>query len=121
MMDISSVNSSAAYTSEANLNIGPKKEILSETIDTSAKVTGEQNLGGVTDSFVQKSLERIVKAIQSPETTIDRSVHDVTKQVIYKVKDKLTGEVIRQFPEEKLVEAAAKLIELTGMMIDKKV
>lgn len=118
MTSISSVNTTAAYTSGANQNIGPSKEKVAELF---AQPISNQETAGVSEEFVKKSLDRILKAIQSPETTIDRSVHDVTKQVIYKVRDKVSGEVIRQFPEEKLVEAAARLIELAGMMVDKKV
>lgn len=120
MINISSGNTPAVYTSEANSNIGPRKEMVTEP---TVKPSTTRDVGGVTvtEDFVKKSIEGILMAIKSPETTIDRSVHDVTKQVIYKVRDKQSGEVIRQFPEEKLVEAAARLIELTGMMIDKKV
>jgi flagellar protein FlaG len=120
MMNISSVNTTAAYTSEASYNIGPSREMSTEEASV-AKPSNNHDNDKVNEEYVQKNLDRILKAIQSPETTIDRSVHEVTKQVIYKVRNKVSGEVIRQFPEEKLVEAAAKLIELTGMMIDKKV
>lgn len=119
MINISSVNTTAAYTPEANSNIGPRSEKRTET--TAKPATNPELEAAVSDEFVRKSIDRILMAIKSPETTIDRSVHDVTKQVIYKVRDKESGEIIRQFPEEKLVEAAARIIELTGMMIDKKV
>lgn len=117
-MNISSVNTTAGYSSETNSSNGPRKETVNEP---NAKPISAQIEPVVTEEYVKKNLDRILQAIQSPETTVDRSIHEVTKQVIYKVRDKASGEVIRQFPEEKLVEAAAKLIELTGMMIDKKV
>ncbi|WP_139996964.1 flagellar protein FlaG [Paenibacillus paridis] len=119
MINISSVNTTAAFTSEAKSNIGPRKEIGTDPV---AKPVNRDDMGGVTvtEEFVRKSIDKILSAIKSPETTIDRSIHDVTKQVIYKIRDKQSGEIIRQFPEEKLVEAAARLIELTGMVLDKK-
>lgn len=120
-MIISSTNTSAGHTSEAAISIGPRKEMTADRTETISKTTNTQEFGGVTDEFVRKNIDRIIKAIQPPETTIDRSIHEVTKQVIYKVMDKASGEVIQQFPEEKLVEAAARLLEVTGMMIDKKV
>ncbi|MEK3883893.1 flagellar protein FlaG [Paenibacillus sp. PL2-23] len=119
MINFSSVNTSTGYMTDSNVNIGPKREAILDT--TEKLINPTSSMGAVTDEFLQKSLDRILKAIQPSDTSIDRSIHEITKQVVYKVKDNFTGEVIRQFPEEKLVEAAAKLIELAGIMVDKKV
>jgi flagellar protein FlaG len=115
-MNISSLKSAAAISSESNSS-SPKKEYPEAPKDN----RNVQNESKVSDEFVKKSLDRMLQAIQPPDTTIERSVHDETKQVIYKIKDSKTGEVVRQFPEEKLLDAAAKLIELAGIMIDERV
>lgn len=116
-MKVSSINTTAASTLEVNSNNSPKNVSEEQSVN---KTNLPQN-EALTSEFIKKNIDRILQAVKMPDTEIDRSIHEVTKQVIYKVRDKASGEVIRQFPEEKVVEAAAKLIELTGMMVDKKV
>ncbi|GKU76817.1 flagellar protein FlaG [Paenibacillus sp. L3-i20] len=115
MMNISSVNTTTGYITDRHTNIGSRIESLVDNKEEKA----------INDSLdrpqLKRSLERILQAIQGPETSVERSIHKESNQVVYKIKDKISGEVIRQFPEEKLLDAAARLIELTGMMIDEKV
>ncbi|GKU76819.1 flagellar protein FlaG [Paenibacillus sp. L3-i20] len=115
MMNISSVNTTTGYLTDRDTNIGSRTE---SPVDN-------KNKKAINDSLdrpqLKRSLERILQAIQGPETSVERSIHKETNQVVYKIKDKTSGEVIRQFPEEKLLDAAARLIELTGMIIDEKV
>ncbi|UVI29891.1 flagellar protein FlaG [Paenibacillus spongiae] len=118
MMNISSVNTTTGYMTDGSTHIGSRNEAVIENKNSSNTSTNNESIDR---PQLKKSLERILQAIQGPETTVERSVHKETNQVVYKIKDKASGEVIRQFPEEKLLDAAARLIELTGMMIDEKV
>ncbi|REK69567.1 flagellar protein FlaG [Paenibacillus paeoniae] len=116
-MKVSSINTTAAFTYDTNSNNSPKNGAEELPVNTQNHIQSET----LTNEFVKKNIDRILQAVKMPDTEIDRSIHEVTKQVIYKVRDKASGEIIRQFPEEKVVEAAAKLIELTGIMVDQKV
>lgn len=52
---------------------------------------------------------------------LDISIHEKTKQIMVKVIDAGTDEVIREIPPEKVLDIKAKLAELRGIMLDKKV
>lgn len=65
-------------------------------------------------------LEIATRALQGPEKTFEISVHEDTKAIMIKIKNKATGELIREVPKEKLLDVAASLMELSGLMIDKK-
>lgn len=68
----------------------------------------------------QQQLEKVIRAMQGPEKTFEFSVHEETHTVMVKVFNKETGDLIREIPQEKLLDVAASLMELTGLIIDKK-
>ena len=68
-----------------------------------------------------RTIDRAVKSLQGPETTLDISIHDKTHQILVKVLNKNTGEVIREVSPEKTLDLVAKMMELAGIIIDAKV
>jgi len=49
------------------------------------------------------------------------SIHEQTKEVVIRVKNKETGELIREVPPEKILDMVAKFMELNGIIIDERV
>ncbi|GAB6991338.1 flagellar protein FlaG [Paenibacillus pini] len=68
-----------------------------------------------------RNIDRAVRSLQGPETTLDISIHDKTHQIMVKVLNKDTGEVIREVPPEKTLDLVAKMMELAGIIMDEKV
>ena len=68
-----------------------------------------------------KDLQRTIDAIQGPQKAFEISVHQETHAIMIKVKNKETGDLIREVPSEKVLDALAKLMEVTGLIVDKKV
>jgi len=68
-----------------------------------------------------KELQKTINAIQGPQKSLEVSVHQETHAIMIKVKNKETGEIIREAPPEKVLDAVAKLMEVTGLIVDKKV
>lgn len=121
MMNISSVNTTAGNLSDRGYN-----SPMQEKIDQRSIRSNQTNITGhvVTNEEkeqAKKAVDRLVQLIQGTNTTVERSVHEGTNHILYKVKDKESGEVIREIPEEKLLDAAARLMELSGILIDEKV
>lgn len=48
-----------------------------------------------------RALEKVLKALEGPETTLQVSVHKETKAIMVKVLNKDTGELIREIPQRK--------------------
>ena len=55
----------------------------------------------VADEQLIKTIERAVQSLQGPETTLEISVHEKTHDIMVKVMNKDTGELIREIPPEK--------------------
>lgn len=68
-----------------------------------------------------KQLENIIRAVQGPEKAFEISVHKDTNVIMVKVFDKNTGDLIREIPSEKLLDVAANMMELNGLLFDEKV
>jgi len=75
----------------------------------------------MTDEMMEKSVNQANQALKQHHRRIDRSVHDVTKTVMYKMVDTDTDEVIREFPPQKIQDMIAKMWELAGLFVDEEV
>ncbi|MCC3374071.1 flagellar protein FlaG [Cohnella sp. REN36] len=74
----------------------------------------------VSDQAVRIALERANKTLEGIDRRFEYSVHEKTGDVIIKVINKDTNELVREIPNEKFLDLVAKLQELVGMNIDEK-
>ncbi|MBT2291621.1 flagellar protein FlaG [Paenibacillus albidus] len=68
-----------------------------------------------------QQLEKAIRAVQGPEKTFEISIHEQTHAIMVKVFDKQSGDLIREIPPEKLLDVAASMMELSGLIVDEKV
>ncbi|OMF91062.1 flagellar protein FlaG [Paenibacillus sp. FSL R7-0337] len=68
-----------------------------------------------------KTIERAVKSLQGPQTTLEISIHEKTHDIMVKVLNKDTGELIREVPPEKTLDLVAKMMEIAGILVDEKI
>ncbi|KKD54581.1 MULTISPECIES: flagellar protein FlaG [Paenibacillus] len=66
-------------------------------------------------------LQKVIDAIQGPQKMFEISVHEKTHAIMIKVMNKETGDLIREVPPEKILDIAARMMEIAGIIIDKKV
>lgn len=67
-----------------------------------------------------KAIEKANKALRGKYTTLEFSIHEQTKQIMVKVIDKETGDLIREIPPEKTLDMMAKLMEVAGILVDER-
>ncbi|CAM4275248.1 flagellar protein FlaG [Paenibacillus tarimensis] len=115
-MNISSINATAGFTQET-ISSRPSNESAASSKDAA----DSEKKSGAIEQRLSKDINEMIQLMQGRETTVERSVHEETNQIIYKISDKASGELIREIPERKLLDMAAKLMELNGLLIDKKV
>lgn len=65
-------------------------------------------------------IEKANKAIEGTTCSFEFSIHEQTKQIMVKVIDKNTKEVIREFPPEKILDMVAKMWEVAGIIVDER-
>lgn len=75
----------------------------------------------VSDAALQNAIEKVNKALQGIETKLEYSVHQKTGDILVKVINQETNEVMREIPPEKFIDLVIKLQELSaGLIIDEK-
>lgn len=65
-------------------------------------------------------VERANKSIAGPYCNFEYSIHEATKQIMVKVIDQDTKEVIREIPPEKVLDMVAYMWELAGVIVDER-
>ncbi len=106
-----------AYQPKVQKSVEVKAEVESEV---SFQEGVEQHQDVINDEMLDKAVEMANKTLAKHNNFIERSVHDVTKTVMYVMKDSKTDEVIREFPPKKIQDMIAKMWELAGLFVDEK-
>ncbi len=107
-IDSPSKNEFTAAKIEAYSN----KDSLEQKPNLDRKAIGEEQM--------LKAMEKAMKLIAGKSTFLEFSIHEKTKQIMVKVKDNDTGEVIREIPPEKSFDFLAKVWEMTGIIVDER-
>jgi Uncharacterized flagellar protein FlaG len=74
----------------------------------------------ISEQVVKSSIEKANKALDGMDRRFEYSIHEKTGEVMVKVINKQTDEVVREIPNEKLLDLMDKLQELAGLNIDEK-
>jgi flagellar protein FlaG len=91
-----------------------QKDGDSQTVETAA----EKN---VSSKDLQKTVEQLNRWLQQSETThLKFRLHDQLNEYYVEVVNDETNEVIRQIPSKKILDIAAKMQEMIGLLVDEK-
>lgn len=82
--------------------------------------TQESSAEHMSQELLERSIQQANKNLVYQNRVIERAVHDVTKVVMYTVKDTITHEVIAEFPPKRIQDMIAKMWELAGLFVDEK-
>lgn len=69
---------------------------------------------------LNKALEKANKSFQSFDRKFERSVHEKTGAIMVKVIDSNNDQVIRELPPEKILDMVAHMLEVAGILMDKR-
>ena len=72
------------------------------------------------EKLIMESIETANQKILGPEKEFEFAIHKETKQIMVKVIDKGTKEVLREIPPEKVLDAVAQMCEMAGIFMDEK-
>ena len=92
----------------------------SQAPDTAGKksVTQQIQAGEETVRRIAEAMDSYVRSIQND---LEIRIHEDTGTVMVKVISHETGEVIREIPPEELIDLAAKMEEMMGVLFQKRV
>ena len=72
----------------------------------------------LTRADVEEMVEALEELTQTLQTKLNFSINEGTNDIVVKVLDKDTDEVIKQFPPEELLELQEKMQDLTGFLFN---
>lgn len=105
----------------SNLDEAFKKGVLTEDNLNSE----DEKRGNKEFLFAEKGLLKAIEStnedLQAYNRRIEFSIHEKTKDIMIKVVDRDTDEVVREIPPEKIKDMVANILERAGLLIDERV
>ncbi len=74
----------------------------------------------VSERVVIEAIQKANKAISGGNRRFEFSIHDKTNEIVVKVFDTDTNELIREIPNEKVLDMVAKMCEMAGILVDER-
>ena len=72
-------------------------------------------------SDLDSKIELANKGLEMYSRRLKYSVHEKTNNILVKVIDTSTDEIIKEIPPEKFINMMVKFLEMAGILVDKKV
>jgi len=85
-----------------------------------AEINNSLNEKDNSEKQVKNAVIKINKFLEGEGTHLQYEKHDVFNQMIVKVIDNNTNEVINEIPNKKILDMVAKMCEMAGVLVDKK-
>lgn len=103
----------------------PKPRENNRFIDKFQKIDKEAKLEKSKQQEQLSEIKDIIDESNKDFRTFDRrldiSVHEKTREIMVKVVDTLTDEIIKELPPEVVLDTLARRREIVGIMIDKQI
>lgn len=80
----------------------------------------EGNLLLAPEKMIIDTIEKANKVMTVANRSLEFSMHEVTKEIMVKVINTETKEVIREIPSEKILDLVASLMEIAGLLVDER-
>jgi flagellar protein FlaG len=74
----------------------------------------------ISEKVIVDAIEKANKAISGGNRRFEFSIHSKTKEIVVKVIDSDTNELIREIPNEKILDMVAKMWDMAGINVDER-
>ncbi|MHC1749833.1 MAG: flagellar protein FlaG [Cellulosilyticaceae bacterium] len=74
----------------------------------------------ISEKAIINAIEEANKKIAGPNMTFEISIHERSKEIIIKIFNSDTKELIREIPTEKILDMVASMCEAAGLFVDEK-
>lgn len=92
---------------------------MKENVDIPLSQSSQYELS-IGEKALIKAIEDANKKLVGAQREVRFSIHEATKQIMIKIVNKETDEVIREIPPEKILDMVAKFMEMLGIFVDEK-
>lgn len=115
---------SNAVNLEKNSDASTTPAISDGYVPVSGEKVDVQNIQETTEEqhneLIDKAVEQANQSLKQYDRKLELQVHEVTKTIMYTLRDTKTNEVIMEFPPKKIQDMIAKMWELAGLFVDKR-
>lgn len=82
--------------------------------------SSDEKILDVENSHIDMEIEKLNKKIEDSGRSLSYRMHESSNTIIVKIKNSATGEVIKEYPNEKNLDFITNLMEQSGLFFDKK-
>ena len=105
--------------SEINRNTPNALKVGNKDVNAKPILQGEERK--YTEDELIDKIESANKQFIAYDRRFEFSIHEKTKQIMVKVIDVTTDEIIREIPPEKILDLVASIWEVAGIIVDERV
>ncbi len=122
------INTNIGISNSTGSNANPKNIGGSDTVKKSQQTVKaisqinefEMNNMPVSEKVVIEAIQKANKAISGGNRRFEFSIHEKTNEIVVKVYDSDTNELVREIPNEKVLDMVAKICEMAGILVDER-
>lgn len=126
-MELTTINNLGINTTPTTQNPPKSQEnkVEMDAIKTSTELLNQVKLQPeyiptLQEKTIIHTIEEANKKLVGSEREFEFSVHEKTKQIVVRIIDKATKDIIREIPSEKILDMVASMCEMNGLLIDEK-
>ncbi|AGK97793.1 flagellar protein FlaG [Clostridium pasteurianum] len=123
-MDVKSISQGGLTTSGASQTISSEKNTTSNinkvTKSDSGNYQSQRHDRVITEAQVKNVVEKMSKLLDEENTHVEYEAHKGMWNVVIKIMDNKTNEIVTQIPAKQVVEAMENLYNSVGLIMDKK-
>lgn len=74
----------------------------------------------INEKVVSEAVEKMNKVIEGFSRRFEYTIHEGTNEIMIKVIDETTNEVIKEIPPKKILDMVASMLEMAGLLVDER-
>ena len=74
----------------------------------------------INEKVVSEAIDKMNRMFEDSSRRFEYSVHEKTHEIMIKVINDDTGEVIREIPPKKILDMVANMMEMAGLLVDER-
>lgn len=107
-------------SNQADQSIQPVKVVQPEIKPVTKEIEDSGANYKVSEAFIRKAVDKANSTMKIQNRSVEFKVHEKTHDIIVKVIDSDTKEVIREIPSEKILDMFAAMLEQAGLLVDER-
>jgi flagellar protein FlaG len=123
-MDVNGISQGRQTTFEKDKSIDKVAQVKDRNYSQNVKTSDNKNIETkeVSKKELRNAVDKLNKFLEDNKTHAEYEYHDkLRNDLMIKIIDDKTGDVIREVPPKKILDMVAKMLEIVGVLIDKKV